>query len=391
MQGRAQIASLAFTLAVAAMGGAGLWYMTELVTRLGESTVVEHVLRGHLEADMMHDAVRGDVLAARQQNPRSSHHDRRRRRQPVRFHTLLFRPRRPFPAGDRQENKVLKKAEYSELAAVLASLNEPLAAYIAEAEWLVPLAFSDPVLATPMLTTFEDHYHALEGSMEAASDRIETIAGTARMAVAVARTKATLLIGVAALLTMFATFHRWRELKREVATRRDVEAKVRALAVHDDLTGLPNRRGMAERLNAAAGAFPADDSTVVVLLVDLDRFKPVNDLRGHAAGDRLLQLVARRMTDTVREVDIVARVGGDEFIVAAEFGPGTPSAFAEEAVEVIEATARLARRLVAVLEEPFDLGDGGMPVLVGASVGVALAPDGETKVEELLRRADMAM
>ena len=388
MQGGPRIAALAFTLAVVAMAGAGLWYMTELVTRLDESTVVEHALRGHLEADMMHDALRGDVLAAQHQTL-----DRRTMTEDAGGDRSAFtRSFSDHVARFRQviaENKVLEAAEYSELAAVLASLNEPLASYIAEAEWLVPLAFSDPVLGDrdaahlrrSLPCAGEEH-----GSGER-SDRGHR--GTARMAVAAARNKATLLIGLAALLTVFATFRRWRELKHEVATRRAVEAKVRALAVHDDLTGLPNRRGMAERLNAALARSRRDDSTVVVLLVDLDRFKPVNDLRGHAAGDRLLQLVAKRMTDTVRELDVVARVGGDEFIVATQFGPGTPSAFAEEAV--VEATARLARRLVAVLEEPFDLGDAGMPVFVGASVGVALAPDGETKVEELLRRADMAM
>jgi diguanylate cyclase (GGDEF)-like protein len=369
-----RIAAVAFTLAIVAMGGAGLWYMTELVTRLDESTVVEHALRDHLEADMMHDALRGDVLAAQHQTPdrrtmtEEAGVDRSAFTHSFSDHVARFR----HVIG---ENKVLEAAEYSELSAVLASLNQPLVSYIEEAEWLVPLAFSDRALATTMLPAFEDHYHALERSMEAASDRIEAIASTARTAVAAAR--------------VFATFRRWRELKHEVATRRAVEAKVRALAVHDDLTGLPNRRGMAERLNAALARSRRDDSTVVVLLVDLDRFKPVNDLRGHAAGDQLLQLVAKRMTDTVRESDVVARVGGDEFVIATQFGPGTPGAFAEEAV--VEATARLARRLVAVLEEPFDLGDGGMPVLVGASVGVALAPDGETMVEELLRRADMAM
>jgi len=388
MQGGPRIAALAFTLAVVAAAGGGLWYMTELVTQLDESTVVEHALRGHLEADMMHDALRGDVLAAqhrildRRTMTGDAGADRSAFTRSFSDHVARFR----HVIG---ANKVLEEAEYSELAAVLASRNEPLAAYIAEAEWLVPIAFSDPVLASAMLPTFEDHYHALERSMEAASDRIEAIAATARMAVAAARNKATLLFGLAALLTVLATFRRWRELKHEVATRRAVEAKVRALAVHDDLTGLPNRRGMAERLIATLARSRRDGSTVVVMLVDLDRFKPVNDLRGHAAGDRLLQLVAKRMTDTVRESDVVARIGGDEFIVVTQFSPGTPSGFAEEAV--VEATARLARRLVAVLEEPFDLGDAGMPVYVGASVGVAVAPDGETKVEELLRRADMAM
>jgi diguanylate cyclase (GGDEF)-like protein len=71
--------------------------------------------------------------------------------------------------------------------------------------------------------------------------------------------------------------------------------------VHDDLTSLPNRRGMTIRLHEARSRSRRDGSTVVVLLVDLDRFKQVNDLRGHAAGDRLLQMIAKRMIDTVRE------------------------------------------------------------------------------------------
>jgi diguanylate cyclase (GGDEF)-like protein len=82
---------------------------------------------------------------------------------------------------------------------------------------------------------------------------------------------------------------------------------------------------MTERLNAALARSRRDDSTVVVLLVDLDRFKPVNDLRGHAAGDRLLQLVAQRMTDTVREADIVARIGGDEFVGPPSSAPAFPA------------------------------------------------------------------
>jgi diguanylate cyclase (GGDEF)-like protein len=390
MQSGSRLGALAFTVAVVAMGCTGLWYMTQLVTRLEESAIVEHALRNHLEADMMHDALRGDVLAAQYQT-----HDR---------HAATDGPGVPPPSFAHSfadhvvrfrkaigENKVPDAAEYSDLAVVLASVGGPLAAYIKEAEWLVSLAFSDPALATRMLPVFEDHYNTLETSMEAASDRIEAIAGTTRVAIAVARTKATLLIGAAALMTMFATFRRWRQLKREVATRRAVEAKLRALAVHDDLTGLPNRRGMAERLNEALARSRRDGSTVAVLLVDLDRFKSVNDLRGHAAGDHLLRLVAKRMSDTVREADIVARIGGDEFVVAAQFGTDTLSAHADGASDVIDATARLARRLVAVLEEPFDLGDAGIPALVGASVGVALAPDGEVDVEDLLRRADMAM
>jgi hypothetical protein len=101
MQSGSRIAALAFTLAVVAMGGTGLWYMTELVRRLDESAVVEHALRNHLEADMMHDALRGDVLAAQYQTL-----DRRaatiRGSRQVRFYPLIFRARDPS-AGDHQE------------------------------------------------------------------------------------------------------------------------------------------------------------------------------------------------------------------------------------------------------------------------------------------------
>ena len=387
-----RVSGLVLTLVVAVMGLAGLWYTTELAALLDESAVIERALRNHLEADLMHDALRGDVLAAHYQT-----HDRSTLAEGGGASSIT-------PAFTRAltdhvtrirkvigENKILEAGRHDELATVLAGLNGPLTAYIEEAEWLVLLAVSDPTLAAATLPSLEARYHDLEGSMEAASNRIEAIAGTSRRAAAIARTKATALIGATFLLTLFATFRRWRVLTHEVATRRTVEQKVRALAAHDDLTGLPNRRGMVEHLNMALSRSRRDGTAVAVLLVDLDRFKSVNDLRGHAAGDRLLQLVARRMSGAIRESDIVARIGGDEFVVATQFGRTTSGAYAEQTAGGIDAVAHLARRLVAVLEEPFDLGDGGTPVLLGASVGVALTPDRTVDVEELLRRADMAM
>ncbi len=197
-------------------------------------------------------------------------------------------------------------------------------------------------------------------------------------------------------LSIYAV-RRLHEVRREAELRRLAQAEARMLAVHDALTGLPNRRRLAEGLHAALARARRDGGAVAALLVDLDRFKPVNDLRGHAAGDRLLQMVAERLRDAAREVDIVARLGGDEFVVAAYLGatPAMPNSLAGDdaawAEDAQDAAARLARRVVAALEQPFDLGDAAMPVLVGASVGVALAPDGEGQVEELLRRADVAM
>ena len=197
-------------------------------------------------------------------------------------------------------------------------------------------------------------------------------------------------------LSIYAV-RRLHEVRREAELRRLAQAEARMLAVHDALTGLPNRRRLAEGLHAALARARREGGAVAALLVDLDRFKPVNDLRGHAAGDRLLQMVAERLRGAAREVDIVARLGGDEFVVAAHFGatPTMPSSLAGDDVagaeEAPDAAARLARRVVGALEQPFDLGDAAIPVLVGASVGVALAQDGEGQVEELLRRADVAM
>jgi diguanylate cyclase (GGDEF)-like protein len=383
--------NLAGILTVLLIAGGGLWFLTELVTRLEESAFLEHALRNHLEADMLHDTLRGDVLATQHQksasHPTAKNADASNSVFTHAFSEHVARFRRVI---DREDSS-LEAPHHRDLAAVLASLSGPLTAYINEAEILVPLAFSDPTAAAEMLPDFERRYHELETSMERASDRIEALARAAQAAVAAARTKATALIGIAALLMAAAALRHWRELKHEVATRRAAEETVRALAVQDDLTSLPNRRGMMIRLHEALTRSRRDGSTVIVLLVDLDRFKQVNDLRGHAAGDRLLQMVAQRMTDSVREVDVVARIGGDEFVVVAQFAVGLASPFVEAANDVADHTSRLARRLVAVLEEPFDLGDSGTPVLVGASVGVVVAPEEDTNVEELLRRADMAM
>jgi diguanylate cyclase (GGDEF)-like protein len=145
-------------------------------------------------------------------------------------------------------------------------------------------------------------------------------------------------------------------------------------AMTDALTGLPNRKRLAER---AAEAFEEQDGPgPALLLFDLDRFKEVNDTLGHHVGDRLLVLVGSRLTAAVREVDSVARLGGDEFAVLL---PGTGS----------EAAEQTARRLLAELSAPIVL--EGLLVDVRASVGVAVAPQHGEDLDELLQHADVAM
>ena len=143
-------------------------------------------------------------------------------------------------------------------------------------------------------------------------------------------------------------------------------------ALTDALTGLPNRSALAERAAAALAEGPA-----ALVLLDLDRFKEVNDTLGHHVGDRLLQVVAQRLSTGVRGCDTVARLGGDEFALLL---PGLDSA--GPAVEAVE-------RLCAAVAAPVAL--EGLPLEVGATAGIALAPVHGGGLEDLLRRADVAM
>jgi len=179
------------------------------------------------------------------------------------------------------------------------------------------------------------------------------------------------LVLLAGLPSAFAAWRRTRQ-------QRAAEARVRFLAMHDGLTGLPNRTHFSEALAAALSGRRKGDGAVAAIALDLDRFKEVNDSLGHAAGDALLQAVAARLRAELREGDVVARLGGDEFTVA-QVGEAQPAA-----------AARLAQRLVAVLSEPFDL-PGGHRVTTGASAGIAVAPADADGPDALLRAADAAL
>ena len=161
------------------------------------------------------------------------------------------------------------------------------------------------------------------------------------------------------------------------ADRRRHEARARHEALHDPLTGLPNRTLFDDRLDVALRSAGRHDLAVGVVLLDLDGFKEVNDNLGHAAGDRLLCEVAERLRQVLRAGDTIARLGGDEFGICLP-GPLDP----------LEA-AQVAERLVASLAEPFHLSD--LPVRVAASCGVATAPEHGQSADTLLHRADVAM
>jgi diguanylate cyclase (GGDEF)-like protein len=155
-------------------------------------------------------------------------------------------------------------------------------------------------------------------------------------------------------------------------------------ATRDALTGLPNRALLAEALARAVARRDRSITTPGVLFIDLDGFKQVNDVHGHAAGDTVLRTVADRLLACVRATDLVARLGGDEFVVLVEDPHDSPSAASS-----LEGLAELARRVRAELSGPVTLGDGTVLAL-GASVGIARTQPTDSP-EDILGRADAAM
>lgn len=164
---------------------------------------------------------------------------------------------------------------------------------------------------------------------------------------------------------------------RNITPQIQMEEQLTHQALHDDLTGLPNRAHLATKLQEALEATAHTDGHLGVLFLDLDGFKQINDTLGHSAGDDLLVAVAGRLTTAIRPHDMVARIGGDEFIMMCR-----------ELRKPAEAES-VAARVLALLTEPIDL--DGTPVTVSASIGIAVAgADGED-ADTLMARADAAM
>ena len=164
-------------------------------------------------------------------------------------------------------------------------------------------------------------------------------------------------------------------LEQSLAELSRLKEELRFQAYHDPLTGLANRTLFLDRVDARLDQ-PAD-GLPVVLFLDLDDFKIVNDTMGHAAGDRLLVGVAERLREVLRPADVAARLGGDEFAILLDDGPELSHA------------VTVANRIVDVLRTPFPI--EGQDIVVGGSIGVAVGRSGSTDAAELLRNADVAM
>jgi diguanylate cyclase (GGDEF)-like protein len=170
----------------------------------------------------------------------------------------------------------------------------------------------------------------------------------------------------------------WLATHEDITERRRAEAEIVHLARHDALTGLANRAEFNAKLEEAGKRLKRSGGAVTVMMIDLDRFKAVNDTLGHPAGDQLLVEVGQRLKSTVRETDVLARLGGDEFAIIQEGGPNQH-----------ETAIALALRIIDAISQPFDL--NGNRANLGTSIGIVLAPEHETDPEGLLKRADLAL
>ncbi|MFJ3055453.1 diguanylate cyclase domain-containing protein [Herbaspirillum sp. NPDC087042] len=193
-------------------------------------------------------------------------------------------------------------------------------------------------------------------------------------------TMGSLLLGIAApglLLTLLARARsRCRQLDRQLEQVRASTEALRRQALHDSLTGLPNRVLLEDRIEQAIAKAHRDHGRFALLFIDLDDFKRVNDEHGHAAGDLLLVQLGRRLLGSLRQSDTVARIGGDEFVVLTEIAANND-------------VSALREKITHALAQPFQIGAARLQV--SASLGHARFPEEGLSMAELLARADEGM
>ncbi|MCF7822418.1 MAG: diguanylate cyclase [Mariprofundaceae bacterium] len=164
---------------------------------------------------------------------------------------------------------------------------------------------------------------------------------------------------------------------RDITERRQAEEKIRQMAYHDHLTGLPNRALFYDRLQQALAHAHRNRKLLALLILDLDHFKPINDELGHKYGDQALIEVGKRLRQCVRETDSVARIGGDEFAII----------FVDVASE--KAACKMAEKVIAAIKQPLSLNTS--QYTLGASIGICMASQDDDDMEGAVSRADSAM
>ncbi len=187
-----------------------------------------------------------------------------------------------------------------------------------------------------------------------------------------------MLLHISAIKDLYGELTHYVAVYTDLSQLKHTTATLDFLAHHDPLTRLPNRLVLFSRLQHALDVSHREDKRLALLMLDLDRFKDVNESFGHLAGDQLLQQVAARLTARLREIDTIARLGGDEFAVLLED------------ISHIDDAAKVAMEIILAVDEPYRL-QNGAEVRIGASIGITSFPENGRTCEELLQQADAAM
>jgi len=354
------------------VAGFGLVGVVHLSASLERVVLVDQALRNHNDADTFMDDTRADVLRAIQSAKGDNregkdfilselhhHHD-------VVSTTIAGNLALPLPP-DIHKGYV-----------TVSALIEP---FIEASQKAVELALRDPVAGAENFERFRAKFVPLEEAMDNTRELLRAVvrqAGVESAQTAIRARDRLVAATIAGLLLLAgvsaAAIRMAQRMTNELSNS---QARAQYLALHDALTGLPNRILLAQELTGALGAANRRERPLAVLSVDLDRFKQVNDTLGHQVGDALLRAVAARLRAHVRNEDTVARLGGDEFAIV-QVGLDQP-----------EGAGALAERLIETLTRPYDL--LGHQVVIGTSIGIALSPSDGDDGEALLKKSDTAL
>ena len=261
---------------------------------------------------------------------------------------------------------------------LVAGVYEPAA--LVEAGWLLSYVLLGTAALHPSMAHLSEP--GSEPEMKLTFGRLVLLTGTALLAPGMLAVQVVLdrpieqvpvIVGASVVLFVLAA----ARMAGMISQQRALERRLEFQAMHDPLTGLPNRALLGDRLEHALARVGRQGGRIAMLLVDLDDFKPVNDSLGHEVGDRLLAVVGERLRSCLRPADTAARLGGDEFAVLLEDVKG-----AEEATQI-------ARRILRSLRSPYPL--GSHEVSVEASVGIALHGGAHGRPAAILRKADLAL
>ncbi len=225
---------------------------------------------------------------------------------------------------------------------------------------------------------YAEHKHTLS---DGTSRFIASVIGSVRAELKAVGSRALVFMCLVLLASGVGASLLWRQLNVSLAKSEaaflEAESTIRDLALNDVLTGISNRRALCESLKSALAEAGRAGSKVALLMIDLDRFKPVNDRHGHVIGDLVLKEVAERLSHVLRAGELRARYGGDEFVAVVEYRSDD------------HIGARIGRRLVEALSAPMTFDD--TTVQIGASIGIAVYPTDAAHDGELLRKADVAL